>query len=82
MPSSIIYNGSNHYCGVVGAGTAEKPGDEDGLGITMNDVVDDWLEHYGCVLWPSTGKGFCGYESLAMSRAWLLAQAEENGLGE
>ena len=34
------------------------------------------------VLWPSTGKGFCGYESLAMSRAWLLAQAEENGLGE
>ena len=55
--------------------------DEAGLGITTNKVVDDWLEHYGCVLWPSTGKGFCGYESLAMSRAWLLAQAEENGLG-
>ena len=52
------------------------------MGITTNKVVDDWLEHHGCVLWPSTGKGFCGYESLAMSRAWLLAQAEENGLGE
>ena len=29
------------------------------------------------VLWPSTGEGFCGYESLAMSRAWLLAEAEK-----
>ena len=28
----------------------------------------------------TTNKVF--YESLAMSRAWLLAQAEENGLGE
>ena len=43
---------------MVGAGTVEKPDDEDGLSITTNDVVDDWLEHYGCVLWPSTGKGF------------------------
>ena len=79
----IVHNGSDHYCGVVGVGTAKKPDDEAGLGITTNKVVDDWLEHDGCVLWPSTGKGFCGYayESLAMSRAWLLAQAEENGLG-
>ena len=67
---------------MVGAGTVEKPDDEDGLSITTNDVVDDWLEHCGCVLWPSTGRGVCGYESLAMSRAWLLAQAEEHGLGE
>ena len=55
-------------------------GDEVGLSITTNKVVDDWLAHYGCVLWPSTGKGFCGYESLAMSRAWLLAEAEKQGL--
>ena len=67
---------------MVSAGTAEKPRDEVGLSITTYKVVDNWLEHYGCVLWPSTGKGFCGYESLAMSRAWLLAQAEEHGLGE
>ena len=37
----IIYNGTNHYCGVVGAGTAEKPGDEDGLSITTPKIVDD-----------------------------------------
>ena len=78
----IIHNGSNHYCGVVGVGTAKKPHSERRMGIMTNKVVDDWLEHHGCVLWPSTGRGFCGYESLAMSRAWLLAQAEEHGLGE
>ena len=65
---------------MVSAGTAEKPRDEVGLSITTYKVVDNWLEHYGCVLWPSTGKGFCGYESLAMSRAWLLAEAEKQGL--
>ena len=76
----IVHNGKDHYCGVVGAGTAKKPRDEVGLSITTNKVVDDWLAHYGCVLWPPTGKGFCGYESLAMSRAWLLAEAEKQGL--
>ena len=78
----IIHNGSNHYCGVVGVGTAKKPHSERRMGIMTNKVVDDWLGYHGCVLWPSTGRGFCGYESLAMSRAWLLAQAEEHGLGE
>jgi hypothetical protein len=66
----IVHNGSDHYayayCGVVGVGTAKKPDDEAGLGITTNKVVDDWLEHYGCVLWPSTGKGFVG----TLTRAW------------
>ena len=76
----IIHNGSNHYCGVVGTGTTEKLHSEGRTGMTTNKVVDDWLKHHGCVLWPSTGKAFCGYESLAMSWAWLLAQ--ENGLGE
>ena len=46
----IIHNGIDHYCGVVGADTAEKPGDEDSLSIKTNKVVNDWLEHYGCVL--------------------------------
>ena len=45
-----------------------------------NKVVDDWLGYHGCVLWPSTSNGFCGYESLAMSLAWLLAEAETQGL--
>ena len=48
--------------------------------IATNKLLREWLDYHGCVLCPSTGKGYCGYESLAESRAWLLAEAEKQGL--
>ena len=64
----IISNGRDHYNGVCHRGH-EKPEDEFPLFVEKNAQLDEWLNCWGVDLWPSTGNGFCGYESLSVSAA-------------
>ena len=64
----IISNGRDHYNGVCHRGHA-KPEDEFPMFVGKNAQLDEWLNCWGVDLWPSTGNGFCGYESLSVSAA-------------
>ena len=64
----ILYLDGVHFCAVVGKEWALKPGSESPCAITVSKEVQDWLDFHSCILWPSTGNGFCGYESLTMPR--------------
>ena len=62
----IVYNGSDHFNGVV-PDTWQKPRGEASLGVGTHGTLERWLAAHGSVLWVSAGKGFCLYESAAMS---------------
>ena len=64
----VVSNGIDHFNGVCQGGR-EKPEDEWCMAVPKNAQLDLWLMAWGVDLWPSTGRGFCGYESLSVSAA-------------
>ena len=64
----VVSNGTDHFNGVCHGGR-EEPEDEWRMAVPKNAQLDKWLNGWGVDLWPSTGNGFCGYESLSVSAA-------------
>ena len=66
----FLYNGSNHFCGLCPCGWP-KPAIEGTMGAGSCPELHEWLAFYTVDIWPSTPLGFCGAESIAMSRMLL-----------
>ena len=74
----IVWNGSNHFNGLAPPGWV-KPKGEGGLGVgRVGKGMASWLRRRNCALWHSTPKGFCGYESAAMSLRFLGSFGESS----
>ena len=68
---TVVWNGSNHFNGVVPEGW-RKPEVEPTMGAgDASTVLGAWLREFRCQLWESTPYGFCGLESAAMSLRFL-----------
>jgi hypothetical protein len=68
---TVVWNGSNHFNGVVPEGW-RKPEVEPRMGAgDVSTVLGAWLREFRCQLWESTPYGFCGLESAAMSLRFL-----------
>ena len=66
----VVFNGTDHFNGVCQGGGQKKPEEEQGMGLGRTcEQLEQWLEHWGVDLWPSTGRGFCAFESLGVSAA-------------
>ena len=66
----VVFNGTDHFNGVCQGGGQKKPEEEQGMGLGRTcEQLEQWLEYWGVDLWPSTGRGFCAFESLGVSAA-------------
>ena len=82
----IVYNGHNHFCGLCLPAWQKPPGEDPMWPVSGWDAatcpsLHGYLQYHGIALWPSTGKGFCGAESGAMSRMLLSGAWGEQGVG-
>ena len=64
----ILYNGTNHFCGLCRREWGGKPANESPMGMDTCRALRAWLASFNVRIWPSTGLGFCGAKSIAMSR--------------
>ena len=67
----ILYNGTNHFCGLYRREWGGKPANESPMGMGTCRALRAWLSFHGVRIWPPTPHGFCGAESVAMSRMLL-----------
>ena len=56
----VLHMDGVHFCAVVGKEWGGKPDSENPMPIAVSADVQQWLDEFDCMLWPSTGKGFCG----------------------
>ena len=74
----VLYNGRDHYNGLVRAGCASKPRREWPCAVPSNArVLRTWMREFGVKPWASTARGYCGYESTHVSMQLLPAQVRE-----
>ena len=67
----ILFNGTNHFCGLCRRGWGGKPANESPMGMDTCRALRAWLAFFNIGIWPSTPRGYCGAESIAMSRMLL-----------
>ena len=67
----FLYNGTNHFCGLCRREWGDKPANERPMGMGTCGALRAWLAFFNTKIWPSTPLGYCGAESIAMSRMLL-----------
>ena len=75
----ILYNGINHFCGLCRREWGGKPANECPMGMGTCRALRAWLSFHDVRIWPSTPHGFCGAESVAMSRMLLPGWVQPGG---